>query len=226
MSEMESPEPTAPRWYYTMAAVVAAIALVIVAFFASQHYFGALMPGDVGGRAESTTPAIGGPFTLTDQHGNTVTEADFAGRYKLIYFGFTYCPDVCPTTLATIAEAMELVGDKAETIVPILITVDPERDTPEQLKMYADHFHPRLVALTGTPEQIAAVAKEYRVYYAKVAEKGADKDAYTMDHSAITYLMGPDGAYVRHFGHATPAGEMAERLREVIASAPASTPSS
>jgi cytochrome oxidase Cu insertion factor (SCO1/SenC/PrrC family) len=222
MSETESTERTGPRWYYTISVVVAAIALVIVAFFASQHYFGALMPGDDARRAEATTPAIGGPFTLTDQHGNIVTDADYRGRYMLIYFGFTYCPDVCPTTLATMAEALDLVGDEAGTIVPILITVDPERDTPEQLNMYVSHFSPRFVALTGTPEQIASVAREYRVYYAKVAEKGADEDAYTMDHSAITYLMGPDGTYVRHFGHATTADQMAERLREVIASAPAS----
>ncbi len=222
MSETGSTERTGPRWYYTMAAVVAAIALVIVAFFASQHYFGAMMPADAARRAESTTPAIGGPFTLTDQHGNSVTDADFRGRYMLIYFGLTYCPDVCPTTLATIAEAMDLVGDGADAFVPILITVDPHRDTPEQLKMYASHFSPRLVALTGTPEQIASVAKEYRVYYSKVEDKDADEDTYTMDHSAITYLMGPDGTYIRHFGHATTADQMAERLREVIAPAPAS----
>jgi cytochrome oxidase Cu insertion factor (SCO1/SenC/PrrC family) len=221
MSPRESTEPNAPRWYYTMAALVAAIALVIVAFFASQHYFGALMPGDDARRAEATTPAIGGPFSLTDQHGNTVTEADYRGRYMLIYFGFTYCPDVCPTTLATMAEALDLLGDEAEPIVPILITVDPERDTPEQLKMYVSHFSPRFVGLTGTPEQIASVAKEYKVYYAKAAEEGADADAYTMDHSSITYLMGPDGAYVRHFSHATTADQMAERLREAIAAAPA-----
>ena len=222
MSETESTEPAGPRWYYTISAVVAAIALVIVAFFASQHYFGALMPGDDARRAESTTPAIGGPFTLTDQHGNTVTDADFRGRYMLIFFGFTYCPDICPTTLATIADAMELAGDAADSVVPIMITIDPERDTPEQLNMYVSHFSPRLVALTGTPEQIASVAKEYKVYYAKAEQPGGGEDAYTMDHSAITYLMGPDGAYVRHFSHATTADQMAERLREVIA-APAPT---
>lgn len=222
MSETQSTPPSGPRWYYTVSAVVAAIALVIVAFFASQHYFGALMPGDDGRRGESTAPAIGGPFTLTDQDGNTVTDADFRGRYKLIYFGFTYCPDVCPTTLTTIAQALDMLGEKAEAIVPILITVDPERDTPEQLKMYVSHFSPRMVALTGTPEQIAKVAKEYRVYYAKVEDEGGNPDAYTMDHSAITYLMDPDGTYVRHFSHATTAEQMAERLREVVESAPTS----
>lgn len=219
---MSETERSGPRWYYTVSAVIAAIALVVVAFFASQHYFGPLVPGDDARRAESPRPVIGGPFTLTDHNGNTVTDADFRGRYMLIYFGFTYCPDVCPTTLATIAQALDLVGEKAEAIVPILITVDPQRDTPEQLKMYVSHFSPRLVALTGTPEQIAEVAKEYRVYYAKVAEEGSDPDAYTMDHSTITYLMAPDGTYLRHFGHATTAEQMAEQLREAIASAPTS----
>jgi protein SCO1/2 len=218
MSEVDN-TPGA-RWFSVMAVALATIALVVVAFFAGQHYFGAPEPGE--GASDTAAPAIGGPFTLTDQHGNTVTDADFRGRYMLVYFGFTYCPDVCPTALATITEAMSQLGDAADRIVPILITVDPERDTPEQLKMYANHFSPRLVALTGTPEQIADVARKYRIYYAKAAEQDADDDAYTMDHSAITYLMGPDGAYVRHFSHVTNADRMAEQLREIVAPAPAS----
>jgi protein SCO1/2 len=217
MNETDNTPRTGAWWFNAIAVAVAAMALVIVAFFASQYYFGAPEP-----REGAVAPAIGGPFTLTDQHGNTVTDADFRGRYMLVYFGFTYCPDVCPTALSTITEAMNRLGDAADEIVPILITVDPERDTPEQLKMYASHFSPRLVALTGTPEQIASVAKEYRIYYAKVAEQGASDDTYIMDHSAITYLMGPDGAYVRHFSHATTADRMAEQLREIVASAPAS----
>jgi cytochrome oxidase Cu insertion factor (SCO1/SenC/PrrC family) len=220
VSETDNTERTGARWFNAVAVAVAAIALVIVAFFASQYYFGTFEAGE--GAAGTEAPAIGGPFTLTDQHGNTVTDADFRGRYMLVYFGFTYCPDVCPTALATMTEAMDRLGDAADDIVPVLITVDPERDTPEQLKMYASHFSPRLVALTGTPEQIADVAREYRIYYAKVAPQDADEDAYTMDHSAITYLMGPDGAYVRHFSHATSADRMAEQLREIVAPAPAS----
>ena len=220
MSETDTRGRTGARWFNAIAVAVAAIALVVVAFFAGQHYFGAF--GTDESHRASAAPVIGGPFTLTDQHGNTVTDADFRGRYMLVYFGFTYCPDVCPTALATITEAMNRLDEAADRIVPILITVDPERDTPEQLKMYASHFSPRLVALTGTPEQIAAVAKAYRIYYAKAAPQDADDDAYTMDHSAITYLMDPDGAYLRHFNHATTADEMAERLREIVAPAAAS----
>lgn len=219
MKNTDNTDRTGAWWFNAAAVAVAAIALVVVAFFAGQYYFRAPQPGE--SAADTEAPVIGGPFTLTDQHGNTVTDADFRGRYMLVYFGFTYCPDVCPTALATITEAMSRLGDAADAIVPILITVDPERDTPEQLKMYASHFSPRLVALTGTPEQIAGVAKAYRIYYAKVAQQGAD-DAYTMDHSAITYLMGPDGAYVRHFSHATSADQMAEQLREIVAPAAAS----
>ena len=219
MKDTDNTGRAGARWFNAAAVAVAAIALVVVAFFASQHYFGAF--GTDESRGEAAAPVIGGPFTLTDQHGNTVTDADFRGRYMLVYFGFTYCPDVCPTALATITEAMDRLGGAADAIVPSLITVDSERDTPEQLKMYASHFSPRLVALTGTPEQIAGVAKAYRIYYAKVPQEGAD-DAYTMDHSAITYLMGPDGAYVRHFSHAATADEMADQLREIVAPAAAS----
>ena len=219
MNDTDNTGRTGARSFNTIAVAVATIALVVVAFFAGQYWFGASEP--VEGAAGTEAPVIGGPFTLTDQHGNTVSDADFRGRYMLVYFGFTYCPDVCPTALATITEAMSRLDEAADRIVPILITVDPERDTPEQLKMYASHFSPRLVALTGTPEQIAGVAKAYRIYYAKVPQEGAD-DAYTMDHSAITYLMGPDGTYLRHFSHATTADQMAERLREIVAPAAAS----
>jgi len=134
---------------------------------------------------------LGGPFTLTDHTGRTVTEADFAGRLLLVFFGFTYCPDVCPTELGTIAAALDLLGEDAERVTPVLITIDPERDTPEALATYVALFHPRLVGLTGTAEQIAAVARSYRVYYAKVHPR--DATDYLMDHSAFTYLVGPDG---------------------------------
>lgn len=194
---------------------LAVIVLMVVAFLAGRHYFG---PGtDVIATTRTTDGAaagasIGGPFTLVDQDGRTVTDADFRGKYMLVYFGYTYCPDVCPTSLSHNSEAMEILGDKAEMIVPVLITVDPERDTPEVLKDYAGFFHPRLVALTGTPEQVTAAAKAYRVYFAKVEQDGAEPGAYLMDHTSITYLMGPDGGYVRHFGHNVSPERMAEQL--------------
>ena len=136
--------------------------------------------------------AIGGPFTLTDGAGKTVTDADFRGKYMLVYFGYTFCPDVCPTTLNDVGQAMDKLGKLAVDIRPVFITVDPARDTPAVVRQYAAAFSPRLVGLTGTPEQIAAVAREYRVYYAKHVT-GPGPGDYTMDHSSILYLMDAKG---------------------------------
>lgn len=166
-------------------------------------------------QSEQGTVALGGPFTLVDQDGRTVTDADFRGKYLLIYFGYAYCPDVCPTSLVRNTEALDLLGPQAEQIVPMLISVDPERDTPERLKDYAGFFHPRLVALTGTPEQVAAVAKAYRVYYAK-AELDRGPDAYLIDHSSFTYLMGPDGRFLQFFRHDLGPEEMAKRIKQAL----------
>ena len=161
---------------------------------------------------------VGGPFTLVDQHGAEITEQDFAGRYMLIYFGYTYCPDFCPMSLSNMAQALDLLSpEQAEQVVPILITVDPERDTVEQLAEYAPLFHPRLVALTGSVEQVKQAAKAYRVYFSK-ADNG-DPDAYLMDHSTFIYLMGPDGRYVRHFSHSATPEEIAAGIEAALAEA-------
>jgi len=138
--------------------------------------------------------AIGGAFELVDHNGKIVTNEDLKGTYSLIYFGYTFCPDVCPTGLQTAAMALDMLPTKqANKVIPIFITVDPERDTPEVMGEYTKHFHEDLVGLTGSPEQIAQVAKVFRVYYKKVEEEGKGPEDYLMDHSAIQYLMGPDG---------------------------------
>lgn len=134
---------------------------------------------------------LGGPFELVDQTGKAVTDRDYAGRWLLVYFGFTFCPDVCPTELGTMASALDAMGPTAESVTPLLITIDPQRDTPAALADYVPRFHPRLQGLTGTPEQIAAVARRYRVYYAKVQRP--EMTDYLMDHSSFIYLVGPDG---------------------------------
>ena len=162
------------------------------------------------------TPTIGGPFTLVNQDGKTVTNKDFRGQYLVIYFGYTYCPDVCPTSLTNISDALDLLGEKAVKVTPMLITIDPARDTPEHLREYATYFHPRLHALTGSPEQIAAVAKAYRVYYSTVKQEDAAEDDYLMDHSSVTYVIGPDGMFRLHFSHGTDAETMASRLRDLL----------
>jgi cytochrome oxidase Cu insertion factor (SCO1/SenC/PrrC family) len=134
--------------------------------------------------------ALGGPFSLTDQSGKPVTERDYAGGWMLVYFGYSFCPDVCPTELGTMAAALDQLGPAGAKVVPVLITVDPQRDTPEHLADYVSRFHPRLQGLTGTPEQVAEVARRYRVYYTKVQRP--EMTDYLMDHSSFIYLVGPD----------------------------------
>jgi len=161
---------------------------------------------------------IGGPFTLRDHKGNEVTDRDILGTYSLIYFGYTYCPDICPTGLQTATLALEsLPMRKSNKVVPLFITVDPTRDTPEVMANYVSHFHPNMVGLTGTEDQIASAATAYKVYYKKVEyDDAATNEDYLMDHSAFHYLMGPDGKYLTHFSHDVTSDEMAERLKAFV----------
>jgi protein SCO1/2 len=154
--------------------------------------------------------SIGGDFTLVDQNGTTRRAADFRGKLMLVFFGYTSCPDVCPTELQVMAEAMDQLGEAAGAVAPIFITVDPERDTPEQLKLYAESFDPRLVALTGSQEQVTAAARAYRVYFAKRPQQGSDD--YLMDHSSFVFLMDRDGRYLMHFNPATTPEQMAAAI--------------
>jgi protein SCO1/2 len=163
----------------------------------------------------SGTAQIGGPFSLVGADGKPVTDRDFRGRYMLIFFGFTHCPDICPAELQVIAQALEQLGDKAKTVVPIFITLDPERDTPEAMANYVKSFGPNFVGLTGSPEAIAAAAKAYRVAYSKVENKDSAGD-YSVDHSALVYLMDPEGRYVTHFSYGLSADQMAEKLEKSL----------
>jgi cytochrome oxidase Cu insertion factor (SCO1/SenC/PrrC family) len=158
---------------------------------------------------------IGGAFTLTDNTGKHVTDQDFHGKYTLVFFGFTSCPDICPAGLQLIAGALQKLGTKAQLITPIFISVDPQRDTPEKLAAYVKNFDPRLVGLTGTPEEIAVVAKAYRVYYAKVPSKERPDD-YTMDHTSIIYVMDPKGEFVTHFTPSTSVDDIAAKLDKIV----------
>jgi protein SCO1/2 len=193
------------------AIIAAAVLALVVAGAASWFVLTPATRSMAGGEA-----LVGGPFTLVDQHGQERTEQDFAGRYMLIYFGYTYCPDFCPMSLSNMTQAMDLLPpEAAEQVVPVFITVDPERDTVAQLAEYAPLFHPRLVALTGSAEATKQAAQAYRVYFAKAGDD--DSDAYLMDHSTFIYLMGPDGEYVRHFAHNATPEEMAEAIEAAIA---------
>jgi len=158
---------------------------------------------------------VGGPFTLQNGDGKQVTDRDFRGKYLLVYFGFTFCPDVCPTTLNEVTDALERLGAKADKVQPVFITVDPKRDTPAVMKQYAAAFTPRLVGLTGTPEQIAAVAQAYRVYYAE-HRTGPGPNDYSMDHSSILYLMGPDGKFIAPIRADASGAQMAVDLNRLV----------
>jgi protein SCO1 len=140
--------------------------------------------------------AIGGPFQLTDQNGREITDKDLKGRPFLVFFGFTHCPDVCPTTLFEVSEILRALGPDADRARALFVTVDPDRDTPAVMKDYLSSFDPHLVGLTGDPAAVAAVAKAYRVYFKKVP---LDQGGYTMDHTAIVYLMDKDGRFVSPF---------------------------
>ena len=148
------------------------------------------IPSAGGGMQLPGGMSLGGAFELVNQAGQPVTERDFAGRWMLVYFGFTYCPDICPTELGTIAAALDVMGPAGEVVTPVLITIDPGRDTPAALADYVSRFHPRMQGLTGTPEQVAAAARRYRVYFSRVQRP--DMTDYLMDHSSFIYLVGPD----------------------------------
>ena len=170
------------------------------------------------GRSVITGQAqIGGPYKLVDQTGAVKTDADFHGRWQLIYFGYSFCPDVCPTTLAVMGQALDKLGGDAKRITPIFITIDPERDTPKVLADYVKAFGPQFVGLTGSTAQIADVEKEYRVYAKKKPiDPSKPNGAYGMDHSSVIYLMGPNGKLVAFYDEAISADDLAKDLKQKI----------
>ncbi len=170
------------------------------------------------------TPAVaekktitGGRFILKTHTGKIVTDQDFAGKFMLVYFGYTFCPDICPTSLQTVTEALESIGDRAKLFQPLFITVDPERDTTEVLREYVSSFYPGMIGLTGTKAVIESVTKKYRVKFAKAVEKNATDGDYMVDHTAAVFLMGFDGRYLARFPYNTTAEQMAAKLNEFAA---------
>jgi protein SCO1/2 len=193
------------------------LTVIVAAFLIGALGSAALLVlGGQGPMVETTGKAlIGGPFTLVDQTGRTVTDQDFRGRYMLVFFGFTHCPDVCPAELQVMSASLDELGPKADEIVPIFITLDPERDTQEAMGAFVKNFGSRFVGLTGSPEAIAAAADAYRVAYAKIYEDTRNPD-YSIDHSGLVYLMGKDGEYITQFPYGTPAAKMTETLRRYL----------
>lgn len=179
-----------------LAALIAALAIMLLA----QH---------------KGPAAVEAKFSLTDQDGKKVTQADFRGKSMLVFFGFTNCPDVCPLTLQKIAEALAEAPELKGRLVPIFISVDPERDTPETMKTYAGYFSPEIRALTGTPEEIRATLAAFKVYARKVEQPGSAL-GYSMDHSSFIYLYGPDGAFVTAFDPAMETDKLAAALKQNV----------
>jgi protein SCO1/2 len=177
-----------------------------------------LIIGESSAQTANSPVTIGGMFTLTAPNGAVVTEQTYRGKWLLIFFGFTSCPETCPTALLEIAAALENLGRDADELQPLFITVDPRRDTPAVLRNYTDSFDPRIIGLTGTPQQIAAVAQEYGVYYAP-RKTGPGAEDYVMDHSTYLYLMDPEGKFMRGFDADTPGDRVAEVVRGAIAKA-------
>jgi protein SCO1/2 len=158
---------------------------------------------------------IGAPFVLEDPDGRRVALGDFKGKLVLLYFGFTTCPDVCPTDLALIAQALQALGPEEKEVQPLFITLDPQRDSPTVLREYVSAFHPRLIALTGSEGEIRRIATDYKVFFEKVRLPG--RDTYTIDHTAYTFLLDRDGKFVILFPPGTPSERIEEILREQLA---------
>lgn len=174
----------------------------------SDDAFASCRSGVVAGGAGQ----LGGPFTLMDETGKTVTDTDVIDIPSLIYFGYTYCPDVCPLDNARNAEAITLLEDRGIIVKPVFITIDPQRDTPEQLIDFTDYLHPRMIGLTGTDEQIKAASKAYRTYYKKQEPEDGDEDYYLVDHSTFTYLTFPEHGFMEYFRRDETAEQVADKI--------------
>ncbi len=204
--------PAGLRLFIVAAALVVVAGIgVIAALLTSDRSIGTAQEGRSTG-----APLVGGAFTLVDHDGKTRTNAEFAGKLLLVYFGYTFCPDVCPTGLQRLAEGLDVLteAERAE-IAPLFITIDPARDTSAVLKEYVAQFHAQIIGLTGSPEQIATAAKAYRVYYRK-SDQTKDQAEYLMDHSSIIFIMGRDGHYKAHYTHDSKPEDIAAGIRKAL----------
>jgi protein SCO1/2 len=199
------------KWRAVWLAVVA-VALAAAAAIAYVSRGGVTAAFDA--PKTQTISGFGGPFRLTDQDGRVVTDNDFRGKWLLLYFGYTHCPDACPTALNSIAEALDQLGPTRDKIQPVFITLDPERDTPEILRSYTSAFQAGIVGLTGSPAQIQTVAKEYRITYLRHPEPA--RDDYSVDHTSIIFLIDPAGRPVSLFSHEAPPDRLARQIKAKV----------
>ena len=206
----QRPRPSRPRSHLVLAAaLLAGFAILGTGAFVALEWHG----NPRGAAGTLLGSAIGGPFKLLDQNGRTVTNTDLEGKWLLVYFGYTHCPDACPTALNNIALALDDLGAEKNQVRPVFITIDPARDTSQALKDYVAAFGAPILALTGNDDAIAQAAAEYRVYYAKHPEAGGD---YSMDHTSIIYVMDPKGRFTASFTGEDPPAEMAARLKNLL----------
>ncbi len=192
----------------------AAVLALVWVFAASNAHADDPVPGPAS--VKELPISFGGSFILVDHQGRERTDKDFKGRYLLVYFGYTFCPNICPTGLQTLSSALDLLGEGAARVQPLFVSVDPERDKPEILKIFVAQFHPRLIGLTGSEKQVRDVARAYRIFRGKVVVADAPKDEYLVTHTPTTFLMGPDGKFVTLFPHDTGAEVMAKALMRYL----------
>tara|TARA_R110002073_G_scaffold138601_1_gene288372 strand:- start:58 stop:681 length:624 start_codon:yes stop_codon:yes gene_type:complete len=164
---------------------------------------------------EAAGSAISTDFELVDHTGKTATDENFRGKWLLVFFGFTHCPDVCPTGLATIAQVMDELGPEGEEVQPLFVSIDSERDTPETMAEFVSAFHPRIVGLTGATEAIASAAKNFRVYYGRV-DDASSPNGYTMEHTTSVYLIDPEGRFVKPYSYNATSDDIADDLRRKL----------
>jgi len=203
------PAPAGPRRRLWPLALLSAL-LVVAAALLSFRTISGNWPWAPAGSSQAS---LGGAFALVDGNGRQVTDQTFRGKWMMVFFGYTHCPDVCPTTLSDIAQALDQLGPLAGQIQPLFVTVDPERDDPATMRDYTQAFGTRILGLTGSPAQIAAIAKAYHVYYAKHPEG----TGYSMDHSAIVYVMRPDGTPAGFLTPDVGASAIADKLKAIVA---------
>ena len=194
--------------------ILALGAIGITAVVAWQFIAGSRMVETAGRGGFTAAVKIGGPFKLVSHRGEKVSDETYRGRFLLVYFGYAYCPDVCPTELANMAAAIDYMGEAASEIQPLFITVDPDRDSPSFMANYVAQFHPAMVGLTGTNQEIADVAKRYRVFYRKVKDESMNE--YMMDHSNFIYLIGPNGEFLSMFRGGTDPGVMSKAINKYV----------
>lgn len=201
----------------TLIAVTSAVA---IAGLLGATWFVTSGPGDADKYAACRTSAvaggtsqIGGPFTLVDENGTTVTDKEVIDQPTLLYFGYTFCPDVCPLDNSRNAEAVEILENRGTIVKPVFISIDPDRDTPETLRDFTENLHPRMLGLTGSPEQVKAASQAYRTYFKKQEPEEGDEEYYLMDHSTFTYLVFPDEGFVEFFRRDLAPEQMADKVQ-------------